>query len=373
MNLATTRGCPYHCNWCAKPIYGQRYAVRSARAVAEELAWLSRTYAPGPPELRGRHLRPAPALGGGVRGRGRAAARYACRSSASRRADLLGERRWTPCGARAAARCGWARSRDRRRSWTPWRRARAWSRSARPRSACARRASRSASSCSSATRARRRRTSSSRGRWCATAAPTTSASPWPTRCRARPSTSACEAELGDKRHWEHSDDLAMMYRGPFPTRFYRRLHRLVHAEFRLRRLGELPRLGARQRATWLYHRLTLPLDEAAWRRSARAPQQRGSVPCRSRSTRSVPRSPASNPVPDARPAPRARLLPRARRPGAARHEALSAPGPALPQRAPQGARLLGGRVRLHVPLLVRLRARAAPRPPAARWASTATS
>ena len=25
MNIATTRGCPYHCNWCAKPIYGQRY------------------------------------------------------------------------------------------------------------------------------------------------------------------------------------------------------------------------------------------------------------------------------------------------------------------------------------------------------------
>ena len=30
MNVATTRGCPFHCNWCAKPIYGQRYAVRSA-------------------------------------------------------------------------------------------------------------------------------------------------------------------------------------------------------------------------------------------------------------------------------------------------------------------------------------------------------
>ncbi|HZY45518.1 MAG TPA: cobalamin-dependent protein, partial [Anaerolineae bacterium] len=23
MNMVTTRGCPYHCNWCAKPIWGQ--------------------------------------------------------------------------------------------------------------------------------------------------------------------------------------------------------------------------------------------------------------------------------------------------------------------------------------------------------------
>src|SRR6185436_10425729 len=46
MNMVTTRGCPYHCNWCAKPIYGQRYNVRSPENVAAELKWLKETYNP---------------------------------------------------------------------------------------------------------------------------------------------------------------------------------------------------------------------------------------------------------------------------------------------------------------------------------------
>jgi anaerobic magnesium-protoporphyrin IX monomethyl ester cyclase len=37
MNIVASRGCPYHCNWCAKPIYGDSFAVRSARSVAEEM------------------------------------------------------------------------------------------------------------------------------------------------------------------------------------------------------------------------------------------------------------------------------------------------------------------------------------------------
>lgn len=40
LNMATTRGCPYHCNWCAKPIWGQRYNARSPEKVVEELQWL---------------------------------------------------------------------------------------------------------------------------------------------------------------------------------------------------------------------------------------------------------------------------------------------------------------------------------------------
>jgi radical SAM superfamily enzyme YgiQ (UPF0313 family) len=44
--MVTTRGCPFHCNWCAKPIYGQRYNVRSPENVAAELRWLKETYHP---------------------------------------------------------------------------------------------------------------------------------------------------------------------------------------------------------------------------------------------------------------------------------------------------------------------------------------
>ena len=46
LNVAATRGCPYHCNWCAKPIWGQTYNMRSPAAVAEEVAHLRATYAP---------------------------------------------------------------------------------------------------------------------------------------------------------------------------------------------------------------------------------------------------------------------------------------------------------------------------------------
>jgi anaerobic magnesium-protoporphyrin IX monomethyl ester cyclase len=39
-SMVTSRGCPYGCNWCAKPIFGRRYAQRSPANVAAELALL---------------------------------------------------------------------------------------------------------------------------------------------------------------------------------------------------------------------------------------------------------------------------------------------------------------------------------------------
>jgi radical SAM superfamily enzyme YgiQ (UPF0313 family) len=44
MNMATTRGCPFKCNWCAKPIYGNRYNSRSPQNVVTELKMLKEKF-----------------------------------------------------------------------------------------------------------------------------------------------------------------------------------------------------------------------------------------------------------------------------------------------------------------------------------------
>ena len=46
LNIATTRGCPFKCNWCAKPIYGNRYNTRSPQNVLKEITHLLQTYQP---------------------------------------------------------------------------------------------------------------------------------------------------------------------------------------------------------------------------------------------------------------------------------------------------------------------------------------
>ena len=47
LNIATTRGCPFRCNWCAKPIYGNRYNSRSPENVVKEIEYLLEKFQPG--------------------------------------------------------------------------------------------------------------------------------------------------------------------------------------------------------------------------------------------------------------------------------------------------------------------------------------
>jgi anaerobic magnesium-protoporphyrin IX monomethyl ester cyclase len=46
LNMAASRGCSFRCDWCAKPIWGNRYLQRSATETAEEMLLLKRRYAP---------------------------------------------------------------------------------------------------------------------------------------------------------------------------------------------------------------------------------------------------------------------------------------------------------------------------------------
>lgn len=44
LNMVASRGCPFRCNWCAKPIFGDRYHVRPAEQVASEMQLLKEVY-----------------------------------------------------------------------------------------------------------------------------------------------------------------------------------------------------------------------------------------------------------------------------------------------------------------------------------------
>jgi anaerobic magnesium-protoporphyrin IX monomethyl ester cyclase len=86
-------------------------------------------------------------------------------------------------------------------------------------------------------------------------------------------------ELGERANWIDSQDLAMLYKGPFATEFYRQLHTVVHKDYRSRKIWrELQALirnpvnlrpaHLKRTAQMIYHRVTLPnaiakLDELA--------------------------------------------------------------------------------------------------------------
>ena len=42
LNMVSSRGCPYRCNWCAKPVFGSSYHFRSPERVAREMLRLKR-------------------------------------------------------------------------------------------------------------------------------------------------------------------------------------------------------------------------------------------------------------------------------------------------------------------------------------------
>ena len=46
LNGVSSRGCPFQCNWCAKPVFGSHYHARSAQSVACEMQFLKTRFRP---------------------------------------------------------------------------------------------------------------------------------------------------------------------------------------------------------------------------------------------------------------------------------------------------------------------------------------
>ena len=92
-----------------------------------------------------------------------------------------------------------------------------------------------------------------------------------------------------RSNWYDSQDMAMLYSGPFATPFYRHLHTVVHKDYRsrktwqtlkslIRQPGHWRGHHARQVASMLFHRATLPLAQRKLDKLAKLPHQATDLP-----------------------------------------------------------------------------------------------
>ena len=281
MNLATSRGCPYHCNWCAKPIWGQRYHVRSPENVVAEVAWLKRTYQPD-------HVWFVDDIFGLIPGWVERFAdlveehRARLPFKSLQRADLILKGNTIDALRRAGAQRVWIGAESGSQKILD--------------------AMDKGTHVDDIYQAARRLHAAG----IQVGFFLQFGYPGETRqdiertlqmvrdCRPDdigmsvsyplPGTrffAAVQHELGSKRNWQDSEDLAMLYNGPFSTAFYRWLHRVLHREFRAQRAWDdllqglrsrrLDKRSARLALSIVYSRLALPVLRLELERRARAP------------------------------------------------------------------------------------------------------
>jgi anaerobic magnesium-protoporphyrin IX monomethyl ester cyclase len=290
MNMATTRGCPYHCNWCAKPIWGQRYHARSPENVVAELAWLKATYHPD-------HVAFADDIFGLKPGWvGRFAELVEAQDArvpfkSLHRVDLLLKGDTVAALARAGARTIWVGAESGSQKILD--------------------------AMDKGTRVEQIYEASRRlhdagievGFFLQFGYPGETREDIEATLRMvracepddigmsvsypLPGTrffAAVQEQLGSQRNWRDSDDLAMLYRGPFATAFYRQLHTTLHREFRARKAWRELRAALRRplavrgrhlrRAlTFVHNAAALPLARIRLRRMAHRPHEGlGSLP-----------------------------------------------------------------------------------------------
>ncbi|MCL4250915.1 MAG: B12-binding domain-containing radical SAM protein [Anaerolineae bacterium] len=282
MNLVTTRGCPFHCNWCAKPIWGQRYHVRSPEDVVAEMQWLKDNFAPDHiwfmDDIMGIQDRWIEQFADQL---DEAGLRIPFKSL--NRVDLLLRGRAIPALARAGAQIVWVGAESGSQKILD------------------------AMDKGTTVKQIYEATRQLHAHGVKVAFFLQFGYPGETRedieltlkmvrdllpddigisvSYPLPGTKFYDNvkhELGARANWVDSADLAMLYQGPFRTEFYRQLHTVVHKEYRarktaaaLRSLVRDPRhlrpALIRQSAAMIYHTLTLPAARAELDRLAALP------------------------------------------------------------------------------------------------------
>ena len=284
MNMVTTRGCPFHCNWCAKPIWGQRYHARSPENVVSEMRWLGQAFQPD-------HIGFADDIFGLKPGW---ISRFAELLEAEgiripfkclNRADLLLREGEVEALRRAGCQIAWIGAESGAQATLD--------------------AMEKGTKVEQIDEAARRLHGAGIrvgfflqfGYPGETRADIAKTLRMVHECRPDdigvsvsyplPGTkfhAAVAGQLGEKQNWMDSSDLAMMYRGPFTTAFYRRLHGLVHRKFRMRNAWYELRKALLQPRTLRFSHLrraarmvaqgaTIPLDWLAMEFLARRPHR----------------------------------------------------------------------------------------------------
>lgn len=283
INMVTTRGCPYHCNWCAKPIWGQRYNVRSPQNVAAELQWLRENLQPDhiwfADDIMG--LKP-----GWIQGFADEVERLNIRTpfKCLSRADLLTVDDTVKAMQRAGAKTIWIGAESGSQKILD--------------------AMDKGTTVEQIYDSRRLLAEANieAGFFLQFGYPgETLADIEKTLQMVRdlmpddigisvsyplPGTKFYErvkTELDNKTNWQDSEDLAMLYEGPFVTDFYRQLHKVVHKEYRARKTWQALRRGnllpanpthLRRIGAMAYHRLTLPVARHKLQILAQIPTQK---------------------------------------------------------------------------------------------------
>ena len=239
INMVTTRGCPFHCNWCAKPIWGQRYNTRSPENVVNEMLWLKEHFQPDhiwfADDIFG--LKPGwlTRFGELLEAQGKGLP-FKCLS----RADLL-------------TRAGEVDALKRAGAITVWMGAESGSQKI-------------LDAMDKGTQVQQIHHAAQRLKTAGIRVGFFLQFGYPGETRAdiektiqlvrecdpddigisvsypMPGTkffSAVRSQLGEKQNWQDSDDLAMLYQGTYSTAFYRKLHSVVHKEFRARKAWQM--------------------------------------------------------------------------------------------------------------------------------------